>query len=121
MILNQLPPGYQSFVKATPHSQNEDMVPEPDFKHNTLMKAAYQSVQISPSEDDPCASVMLVYYPSVFISSSVRRGAMLCLRMISTHRHLACRTHMTVYQGDIILIQYHLIKDLVLAEEVRLL
>lgn len=55
MILNQLPPGYQSFVKATPQSQHEDMVPEPDFKHNTLMKAAYQSVEINPSEDDPCA------------------------------------------------------------------
>lgn len=83
MILNQLPDGYQSFVKASPQSQTEDMVPAPDFKHNTLMKAAYQSVDISPSEDDP--------------------------------------SHMTVYQGDIILIQYHLIKDLVLAEEVRLL
>lgn len=56
MILNQLPHGYQSFVKESPQSQSEDMVPEPDFKHNTLMKAAYQSVDISPSEDDPCAS-----------------------------------------------------------------
>lgn len=53
MILNQLPDGYQSFVKASPQSQTEDMVPAPDFKHNTLMKAAYQSVEISPSEDDP--------------------------------------------------------------------
>lgn len=32
-----------------------------------------------------------------------------------------CRSHMTVNKGDIILIQYHLIKDLVLAEEVRLI
>jgi hypothetical protein len=56
LVLKDLPPPYQSFVKSSNISQEEDMIPEPDLEHNVMMRPSFDSVQINPSAGAMCVA-----------------------------------------------------------------